>query len=396
MRSLVAMFAAAVALVLAVPAAALAAGSISGNVTAASGGAAITGVEVCAWDTGGSEDFKCAETGADGTYSLTGLSAGSYKVEFWPFGGDYIFQYYDGKSTWSEATPVTVNDGADTPGIDAALAEGGRITGRVTDAISKVGIGGIVACAGLVGEEAGRCAEAGANGEYTIHGLVTGTYEVFFFDPGEEEGSGEYLPQTFRAGVRELVSVTAGATTFGVDAALTKAGGIAGTVSDSLSGAGIGASTVCLRQAAGGAIEDCVRTNGAGRYAIGGLAAGSYKVWFSPDVPAWEEEDDYFQQYFSGAGTFALATPVAVVPPAVTVGIDARLVSRKAPPVVPVPPAAVPVAKAKKQHCRKGLKRIRLKGKKRCVRIHRKRHRSGGGKHRDRRVGGPQFSFEGR
>jgi hypothetical protein len=396
MRSVVAMLAVASALVLAVPAAAFAAGSISGTVTPASGGAAIAGIEVCAWETGEFEEFKCAETGAGGTYAVTGLSAGTYKVEFWPAEGDYILQYFDGKSRWSEATPVTVSEGADTPGIDAALELGGRITGRVTDATTKSGIGGIVACAGPGGEEVSRCTETEADGDYAIRGLSTGFYEVFFFDVGEG-GSGEYLSQVFRGGNPESVSVTAGATVSGVDAALAKAGGIAGTVTDSLSGAGIAFSTVCVRQATSGEIEVCVRANSGGRYSIGGLAAGSYKVWFSPDVPSWEEEDDYFQQYFSGAGTFALATPVTVVPPAVTAGIDARLASRKAAPVVAAPAAAIPTPRPPlRKHCRKGLKRVKLKGKERCVRIHRKRHHARGGKrHSQHRLAGRvQFSLD--
>lgn len=390
MRSVVAGFAVAVALVLAVPVSAFAAGSISGTVTAASGGAAIASVEVCAEGTGVSEGFGCDATGADGTYSVAGLPSGSYKVEFLPPENvNLVAQYYNGKPTWSQATPVVVDEGEDTPNIDAALAEGGRIAGRVTDSASKVGIQGIFACASLVNEEVGRCAETASGGGYTISGLPSGSYEVFFFD---EEG--EYLSQIFRGNQKELVPVTVGSTTSNVDAALEKPGQISGTVTDSLSGAGIGASTVCARQALTGEIYECASTNGGGHYAIKGLSSGSYKVWFSPDVP--EVADDYFQQYFSGAATFALATPVAVVAPAATTGIDARLVSRKAPPVVPAPAAITPIAKPPKKHCRRGLKRVKVKGKERCVRIHRKRHRAHGGKRQrlDRTVGGDQFSID--
>jgi hypothetical protein len=391
MRSVVAGLALVVALVLAVPAAAFAAGSISGTVTAASGGAAIANIEVCAEGIGASEGFGCDVTAADGTYSVAGLPSGSYKVEFWPpEDANLVPQHYNGKPTWSQATPVVVNDGADMPNIDAALAEGGRIAGHVTDSASNIGIQGILACASLVNEEIGRCAETAGGGGYTIAGLPNGSYEVFFF---AEEG--EYLSQIFRGNQKELVSVTVGSTTSNVDAALEKPGQISGTVTDALSGAGIGASIVCARQAVTGEIYECASTNGGGQYAIQGLPSGSYKVWFSPDVP--EVVDDYFQQYFSGAATFALATPVTVVAPAVTTGINARLISRKAPPVVPPPPAATPISKPPKKHCRKGLKRIKVKGKERCVRIHRQRHHGRGGK-RQRlygAAGAVQFSFDG-
>jgi hypothetical protein len=113
-------------------------------------------------------------------------------------------------------------------------------------------------------------------------------------------------------------------------------------------------------------------------------------------VPAWKEEDDYFEQYFSGAATFSLATPVAVAPSAVTAGISARLVSRKAPPVTPTSPVVAPKPKPHKKHCRKGLKRIKVRGKERCVRIHRKHHhgRTGKGQRPGRLAGRAQFSFD--
>jgi hypothetical protein len=370
MRSIVGVFGVALALVLVGPAAAFGAGSISGTVTSANGGAPIADVEVCAWAVV-SEDFACGETAVDGTYSVANLPAGTYKVEFWPpQGANYFPQYYSGKSTWTEATPVTVNDGADTPGIDATLAEGGQIVGHVTDATSKAGIQGITVCAVIPDEEFGRCAYTGSGGEYAIARLPTGSYEVFFFEEAEPS---EYLGEIYRGNQRELVPVTVGLTTSGIDAALSKAGKIAGTVTDALSGAGIGFSTVCARQATTGEIYECAYTNRRGQYAIAGLPSGAYRVWFSPDVPAWEEEDDYFQQYYSGAAVFAQATPVTVVAPAPVTGIDARLLSRKAPAVMPPPPPLV--AKPRKKHCHKGLKRIRVKGKERCVKIHHKHHR---------------------
>ncbi|MCW2988839.1 MAG: hypothetical protein JWM24_1777 [Solirubrobacterales bacterium] len=377
MRSIVGVLAVAVVLVLLGPASAFAAGSISGTVTAAGGGAPIAEVEVCAEGTGVTGGFKCTETAGDGHYTIASLPAGSYKVEFWPQNGtNYISQYYDGKPTRSQATPVTVSDGVDTPGIDAALVEGGRIAGRITDATTKSGIVGIIACASLVDEEFGRCVEAGSGGEYTIAGLTAGSYEVFFFDVGEEEGAGEYLSQLYRNGQMELVPVTLGSTTSGIDAALTKAGQITGTVTDALSGAGIGFSTVCARQAVTGETYECARTNGSGQYAIKGLPSGSYKVWFSPDVP--EVVDDYIQQYYNGAGTFAQAMPITVVAPAVVTGINARLISRKAPAATPAAPQPIVRARdPRKAHCRRGLKKVRVKGKARCVKIHRKhRHRS--------------------
>jgi hypothetical protein len=198
---------------------------------------------------------------------------------------------------------------------------------------------------------------------------LPGSYELFAF-----EESGAYEGAIYPG----PVSVSAGMATPGVDFELSKGGQIAGTITDALSGAAIRFSWVCARDAVDGEIHRCDYSDGSGHYAIGGLPTGTYKVWFSPDVPAWEEEDDYFQQYYNGAPTFAGATGVSVIAPGVVAGIDARLVSRHAPPAPPAAGAAPPVAGAAppppaaktvrpRPRCGKGKRLIKRKGKARCV-----------------------------
>ncbi len=75
------------------------------------------------------------------------MKAGEYKVEFSDRGGDFLSQFYDGKTLSSEAQLVTVAAGQTTSGVDAALQEGARITGKVTDASTQEAIDGIEACA---------------------------------------------------------------------------------------------------------------------------------------------------------------------------------------------------------------------------------------------------------
>jgi Carboxypeptidase regulatory-like domain len=214
-----------------VPALASAAtGSIAGTVTAASGGAALKGIEVCADQVGGEEE-PCILTSASGEYTISGLTPGSYKVEFWPHreGLNFITQFYDDQPTFAAAEEVTVTAGATHAEINAELSEGGRITGTVTDAASHAGVGEIIVCAfGSISEEGG-CALTAAGGQYTIAGLPSGSYEVVFAPnfEGEEELPGSYITQYYNDeptfSQANLVSVTApGGTTSGIDAALAK------------------------------------------------------------------------------------------------------------------------------------------------------------------------------
>jgi hypothetical protein len=218
--------------VLLVPAAASAApltGSISGTVTAASGGAALKGIEVCA-DRVGGEGEACTLTSASGEYLISGLVPGSYKVEFWPHGGglNYTTQYYDDQPTFSAAETVFVTAGATVPNVNAQLHEGGRIAGTVTDAASHAGLGEILVCALESISEEGVCALTGAGGQYTIAGLPSGSYEVVFLPDFEEKGlPGAYINQYYNNkpsfATANLVSVTApGGTTSGIDAALAR------------------------------------------------------------------------------------------------------------------------------------------------------------------------------
>lgn len=115
-------------------------GRITGKVTNASTEAPIAGIEVCAFPKTGDEAIaggesgeegseeellKCPTTGADGEYAISGLASGEYIVGFGsPFLGElnYVTQFYDGKSSFAEASVVAVLTAGTVSGIDAALA----------------------------------------------------------------------------------------------------------------------------------------------------------------------------------------------------------------------------------------------------------------------------------
>ena len=149
-------------------------GSISGKVTAAAGGAAVPGATVCAAATTG---LGCATTNEAGEYTITGLAAGEYTVVL-TSSANYLTQYYSGKATASEATPVPVAAGAAVSLVNAALQPGGQIKGTVTNATTKAAVAGATVCA--ADAAALRCATTSSSGEYTVNGLPTGEYTVLF------------------------------------------------------------------------------------------------------------------------------------------------------------------------------------------------------------------------
>jgi hypothetical protein len=197
-------------------------GWITGTVTDASTTVGIEGIEVCAFSAaafGG----RCAITGPEGRYTVWALAGDQYTVTFFAPSEsslNYAPQYYEGKSRSAEASKVTVRVEAETPNIDAALAVGGQIAGRVTNASTSAAIEGILVCARPANSEGegGGCTATGANGEYTISGLPSGSYKVGF--NGGRNYVTQYYNDVYTVAEGQAVSVVAKNVVAGVDAAL--------------------------------------------------------------------------------------------------------------------------------------------------------------------------------
>ena len=154
-------------------------GRIEGAVTAAEGGAPLSGILACAFDVKDA-GFGCEETGGAGQYLIRGLPAGSYTVVFFvpPLPGE---NYLDEPL---EEVPVTA--GATTTGANQALPSGGEVEGTVTAASTGAPVEGVLVCAFASlsfdeEEELEECTNSAAHGRYTIERLEPGSYFVEFF-----------------------------------------------------------------------------------------------------------------------------------------------------------------------------------------------------------------------
>lgn len=100
------------------------AAKISGTVTGPDGFSPLGDIEVIAWRWEESYwDWINSEyTGADGLYTIGGLAAGTYRVEFRDGNGNYVSQVYDQAPDLESGTNIVLAEGQEASGIDAALA----------------------------------------------------------------------------------------------------------------------------------------------------------------------------------------------------------------------------------------------------------------------------------
>jgi Carboxypeptidase regulatory-like domain len=325
-----------------------AASGFTGTVSGGSPGE-IEEVEVCVVEPGPSE--KCTFPAADGSYTLLGLEAGAYQVEFLPsYRSHLVTQYYNRKAKLSEAIRVVVRGNGVTEGIDAELELGGEITGTATAAIGAMPLEEVEVCAlGATNQTSVSCAHTNAFGEYSLPTIPTGLYRVGFWGGGP---SARYAPQYYDEQLTFFdaspLSVTAGGTLTGIDAELDEGAAISGVVR-SAAGAVLPGIGVCVLESSAASPARCTDSDGLGGYGFVGLPAGTYQVAFSPEFSefaseefALPEDDGYLTQYYDDVARRAEARALTLAAGGVADEIDAALLTPP-PPLPAAPPPAVPI-----------------------------------------------------
>ncbi len=210
-------------------------GQITGHVTDTSGALDLEGAEVCAQDATSGAAVSCSHTDAEGDYALPTLPSGSYRVGFWGErqSAAYAPQYYDDRLGFFEATLVHVSVGETVSGIDAKLTSGAQVSGTVTDSADGAPLVSIAVCI-LKSSASGpqRCTYTGPDGEYTLPGVASGTYQVAFspeftefakeefFLPEEDGWHTQYYAGSATRSGSTVLSLSAPEQREGVDAAL--------------------------------------------------------------------------------------------------------------------------------------------------------------------------------
>ena len=305
---------------------------ISGSVTAADTGAGLSGVQVYAY--GANQAFSgSAQTDSAGHYTLGGLLTGSYKIQFDGFGGpgNYVAQYYKGKSSFGTADPVSATAGQTVNNVDAALARGAQISGIITDAATTSAVAGVQVTVydasqqGSTGPTGSTGVQTDSTGHYTVNRLPAGRYAVGF--NAFSGGTTNYLPQFYNAkstlAAADPLTLAAGQTVPGVNAALAAGGQITGIVTDAVTAAGVANVQVLVYDAAQ-RFATSAQTNSAGRYTASRLVSGAYRVAFN----AFGSSSAYAAQYYDRKSSLAEADPVSVTAGQTVSNVDAALLRK--------------------------------------------------------------------
>ncbi|WP_162256304.1 carboxypeptidase regulatory-like domain-containing protein [Arthrobacter sp. Soil736] len=292
--------------------------SISGKVTVPAG-ADVTGVGVMALATESPWQNGYGQVNADGTYTLRGRPAGSYRVQFSGNNSGAASQWYGGAATSSAATPVTLTAGQDLANINATLVRGASISGTVTAPAGVDPSRGQVNFV-LPGGSWQNSVQIGSDGTYKVSGLPAGSYKVQF--SGNSGGSlDQWYPGAASFETGTMLTLNEGDDLTGIDATLVKGASISGTVT-APAGTDLGSIQATVYEASGPNPNyvGSSSVNADGTYKVLGLATGSYKVQFAG------MNSVVLEQWYEGASTSETATPVDVTAGEDHGGINATLV----------------------------------------------------------------------
>ncbi len=220
-------------------------GSIAGTVSDAGTGGGIEGIQVFLRDSNG-DWVDAAWTDSSGLFSFFGLDDGTYFSSTWNDIG-YINQLYSGLVCFEcnvlSGTGITVVNGEAVTDINFALNPGAVISGTVTDETTGSGVADIwIEVYDASGSFVSRGNTDGSGAYTTWEAVPDGTYFVVAVnDVGFVHELYDDIPCPGYCDVTtgEPVVILGGGNVAGIDFALAPGGGVAGTVTDAITQAGI-------------------------------------------------------------------------------------------------------------------------------------------------------------
>ncbi|NQX11996.1 S-layer homology domain-containing protein [Microbacteriaceae bacterium VKM Ac-2855] len=311
-------------------------GAISGSIV---GGAAAGGT-VYAYTAGANPLASSAVgsavvTAGSSDYTISPLRPGSYYVYFSPNSNAVQRQWYSSAATSATATAVSVTSGNTRSGTNFSALATVSISGRVVDTagapVPYTTVTATVADAPT--NEGVYYGSVDTNGNYSIPGLVNGTYTVGFrnYSTSTSWASQWYENSPTSSGAKPIVVGANGASS--IDATLQRGGSLSGTVTavdaQGQQTATLAEDVIAVPYTSSGsgwmAMRDYASSvsSSSGAYQIIGLAAGSYRVGF--EGASTSGSSYYGAAYYGDASSVLTARDVAVTAGADQAGVDATI-----------------------------------------------------------------------
>ncbi len=279
----------------------------------------------------------------DGTYTISGVEAGTYYVQTSPFNTNYLSEYWADPASvrgCADAQTVTVTTGQTTANINFQLEQGITVEGTLYGSDGQPLSGSL-----MVAVFSGDC----SNLQYvTSHGInQDGTYSVVITQPGDyylkaavfdSSNTADYIPEYWAdpASVQDCsaaqkISMTAGNTYSGKDFQLDIGGSISGTVFQDDGTTPLTGENICVDVYRNDPCDDeswdrvgggCLDTAD-GTYSITGLPAGSYYLY--TNTPSGSEYVEEWWADPSSTSDCAGAEQVSVTAGNTTSGVNFQL-----------------------------------------------------------------------
>ena len=288
--------------------------SVSGTIYQSDGNTPVTGTQISVYayspfagDPCGSYQFSygVSTNAADGTYTISGLPAGTYFLRTDTIGSNYLGEWWASPASSVDcagAQSVTVAAGEAITGKNFQLERGGIISGRITRQDNGDPIPNAEVYAYTSDYTNSEYGESDSEGYFSLGGLGTGSYYVavsgytYFDGNWEQRFLGEYYDNSLDENGATLVSVTAGSETTGVGFSLEQGATISGNVYQSDGTTPITGEMVRVNLYTGDPCGPYQQVTGVygdpsnGAYTIGGLPAGTYFLKASPNGDQYLDE----------------------------------------------------------------------------------------------------------
>lgn len=302
--------------------------SISGKVTKPTGSALTNSVvDLYSVDDEGYWYEDSVRSRSDGTYSFTSLPRGTYVVGFGAESPTYAAEFWSNVKEIQDAREISLGTSA-VSGVNAKLAKGGTVLGRVTTKVpSPHGVADVEVAAYRLDDSGwtfDKSVLTSSDGSFALGGLTEGRFALEYNPPWE--GPDSDLAVQYWRGRRALneeftFQVNLGSTAIYYDADLTPGGRISGRVTGP-DGEPVAGAPVFGFPGDPDVPANVAVTEDDGTYVMSGMSAGEHRLEF---YGPFAFDEGYISEWWDDRGSFDAAEKITVTPGETATGRDAQL-----------------------------------------------------------------------